>query len=214
MKPVLAVETSGILCSVSVYFDDNRFYESNILEKHSHSEKLFEAVDQTLASAKISLKDLEGIAVSSGPGSFTGLRIGLSAVKGLAMGANLPVALIPTFDALALQISSYLPDNTKFVIANSVNVEEAYYGKFQVKANNYIFVEILQIIKKAELSSKTKDSLVFGNAAHGKEIRISAPNASFVGKWCKDFGNELFTLDYDYLEPHYLKNFIIKERKK
>ena len=73
----------------------------------------------------------------------------MSAVKGLAFASTLPVIAVPTFEALALQAAKFIPDKvTQFVIANKVNIEEIYFSKFQIKGNNYIFVENLQIIKR------------------------------------------------------------------
>jgi tRNA threonylcarbamoyladenosine biosynthesis protein TsaB len=214
MKPILSIETSGALCSAVLFYNENKFYQFKLLEKHSHSEKLFLCIDSILKSTGVKLNECRGIAVSSGPGSFTGLRIGLSAAKGLAAGAEIPIALIPTFDALALQISGYLKDEDEFAIGNRVGSEEVYYARFKIKGNNYIFAENLQIISNEEFLQKVENLNVFGNAVQNQKSLISAPDALFVAQWCSTFGNDFFTYDYDYLEPNYLKNFIVKERKK
>ena len=215
-KPVLAIETSQSLCSVCVYFSDEIFYEMNINLKNSHAEKLFEATDFVLKSSGVNAKDLDAIAVSAGPGSFTGLRIGMSAAKGLAFGAKLPIVSVPTFEAMALQIANYLKCDSDFFIANKVNVEELYFAKFQVKGNSYIFTENLGIIKRDEFGKRIKNTLTFGNVfpLDGKIKNLSAPNSSFIAKWCNLFGEKLKVYDYDFLEPNYLKNFVVKERKK
>jgi len=217
-KPILSIETSGILCGVSVYFDDGKYFTVNIHQKNVHAEKLFECIDSVITSASISLDDLCAIAISAGPGSFTGLRIGMSATKGLAFGSHLPIIPVPTFDALALQISSYLPDGTEFFIANKVNVEEIYFAKFKVIGNSYIFAEGLKIIHREELLSKVGDQLTFGTACINYDCKNFKPNVSmpdpfYVAKWSKLFGEDKVLIDYDYLEPNYLKNFIIMERK-
>jgi tRNA threonylcarbamoyladenosine biosynthesis protein TsaB len=116
---------------------------------------------------------LGAVAVSSGPGSFTGLRIGMSAAKGIAFGADLPIIPVPTFEALALQIASGLNEGTNFVIANKVNVEELYYAKFKVTGNSFIFTENLGIISKEDLDINAPDTLFYGNAAGIN--RISSP---------------------------------------
>ncbi|MHB1686051.1 MAG: tRNA (adenosine(37)-N6)-threonylcarbamoyltransferase complex dimerization subunit type 1 TsaB [Ignavibacteriaceae bacterium] len=216
-KPILAIETSQSMCSVCVYFSDENFFEMNVNLKNSHAEKLFETIDFVLKSSGIQAKDLDSIAVSAGPGSFTGLRIGMSAAKGLAFGAKLPIVPVPTFEAMALQFSSYLNDESEFIIANKVNVEEVYFAKFQIKANSYIFVENLAILTRDEFEKRKKNNLVFGSAVpvkiEGKIKNISAPYSSFVAKWCNLFGEKFKIFDYDFLEPNYLKNFIVKERK-
>ncbi|MFO7444994.1 MAG: tRNA (adenosine(37)-N6)-threonylcarbamoyltransferase complex dimerization subunit type 1 TsaB [Ignavibacteriaceae bacterium] len=210
LKPVLAIETSGSLCGAAVYFSDEKFYEVNIQQKNIHAEKIFEVVDNVLNSAGTKLNELSAVAVSSGPGSFTGLRIGMSAAKGLAFGASLPIIPVPTFEALALQISSYLPENAVFAIANKINSDEIYYAKFQIKSNNFIFAEELQIIDKVNLNKKIEGSITFGNAAAGSKISVPAP--VYIAKYSMLIKEKL-TFDYDYLEPDYLKNFTIKERK-
>jgi tRNA threonylcarbamoyladenosine biosynthesis protein TsaB len=213
IKPFLAIETSGSLCSVCAYFNEEKYFELNISLKHSHAERLFILTDQVVALSQVNLKDYEGIAVSSGPGSFTGLRIGMSAAKGLALGANLPIYSVPTFEALALHISNYLPEGTEFAIAVKVNTLEIYFARFYVKSNNYIFTENLQIITYAEFLQKTKNLLVFGNTGQNSVTeRITAPPGSGIARWARLNGKGIF--DYDFIEPNYMKNFIIKEKKK
>ena len=95
--------------------------------------------------ALITQDDLKMIAVSDGPGSFTGLRIGMSAAKGMADALSIPIIPVPTFEALALQISSFLDEN-EIVIANKINRDEVYFAKFQIKMNSFIFTEELKIL--------------------------------------------------------------------
>ena len=212
-KPILAIDTSQNLCGAAVVFNRSKYFETVINLKNSHSEKIFDIIDKTLALAEIELKDLDCIAVSAGPGSFTGLRIGLSAAKGLAMGAVLPICLVPTFEAIAIQLSEILPDETDFVIANKVNVEEVYYSRFHIKSNNYIFAENLRLINVSELTEKSKGYSVFGNVVN-KDDLFSTPRPLFVAEWCRLKGTQLKTNEYDFLEPNYFKNFIAKESKK
>lgn len=215
-KPLLSIETSGSLCGACVYFSDDKYFETNILLKNSHAEKLFDAIDYVMKSAEVQPEMLNAIAVSAGPGSFTGLRIGMSAAKGIAFGAGLPIVSVPTFEALALEASTFLPEGTTFIIANKVNIEEIYYAKFFIKSNNYIFVDNVRIINHGEFKKLAENSMVFGNVTEEdfqrvvkKKINLSSPSPKFVAKWCKQFGSGLFNFEYDYLEPEYLKNFII-----
>jgi|ERR1035438_1934025 tRNA threonylcarbamoyladenosine biosynthesis protein TsaB len=213
IKPILAIETSGNLCGAAVYFDHSKYFEIIVNFKNSHSGMLFDVIDKTLNFAGIQLKDLECIAVSSGPGSFTGLRIGYSAVKGLAFGSLLQVCPVPTFEALALQILRVRIEGGDFIIANKVNVEEVYYARFHIKSNNYIFAEKLQIINISELLEKSKGYPIFGNAIN-KDNEYSAPRPLYVAEWCILYGAEYKTFNYDLLEPNYFKNFIVKEFNK
>ena len=218
-KPILAIETSDILCSAALYFNNEKYFQSNINLKHSHSEKLFEIIEFLFETANVGKKQISGVAVSGGPGSFTGLRIGMASAKGIAMAANVPVAAVPTFEALAYQVSHCINENSQVIIANKVNRDEVYYSKFQISANSYIFVDELTILNNDDFIAKAQKNKVFGNATallegnHSTES-VSSPSAEFVAKWAIKFGKDKFNYDYNYLEPNYLKKFLIKERKK
>jgi len=97
----LAVETST-LSGGAALLDGERVVGEYVLDvRVTHSERLLTAIDQLLTDAGWSARDLEGLAVAVGPGSFTGLRVGLSTVKGLALALSIPVAAVPTLDAMA-----------------------------------------------------------------------------------------------------------------
>jgi tRNA threonylcarbamoyladenosine biosynthesis protein TsaB len=157
--------------------------------------------------------------VSNGPASFTGLRIGMSAAKGIAQALSIPIIPVPTFEALALQISSFLPDRTEFIISNKVGRDELYFAKFQIMGNNYIFSEELKIVPFFEQGSIPKENLIFGNALNSgaenanNSRNISAPDPEFIAKWAVTFGIDKMTTDIDFLEPNYIKDFIVKEKK-
>jgi len=212
VKPILAIETSGASGSVALYYSDDKYFEAVIKDKRAHSEKLLISVDEVLNSAGIKIKDVMAIAVSAGPGSFTGLRIGMSAAKGLAFGAGLPIIPVPTFDAIALRISSELEEGNEFIIANKVNSDEIYYAKFQIKDNSYIFVDALQILKLADIGNKNAANK-YGNVFTDDSGNMSVPGAVYIAKWAVSYGNSLLTLNYDYIEPNYLKNFIVKVKR-
>ena len=214
-KPVLALETSERICGVCLYFDEERFYEFSMLLKNAHSEVIFDLVDKVLKMSGTEINQVAGIAVSAGPGSFTGLRIGMSTAKGLAFGASLPIAPVPTFEAMAYQLVDFLSEGTEFIIANKVNSEEAYFAEFQIKSNNYIFVHNLTIIDTQKIENRVKNKLIFGNAVKNEsKTCFTAPSAKYIAKWFEKFGKGLLTLEYDFLEPNYLKDFIIKGMKK
>ena len=97
----LAVETST-LSGGAALLDGEWVVGEYVLDvRVTHSERLLTAIDQLLTDAGWSARDLEGLAVAVGPGSFTGLRVGLSTVKGLALALSIPVAAVPTLDAMA-----------------------------------------------------------------------------------------------------------------
>jgi len=216
-KPILALETSENICGVCIYFSDEKYFSSAINLKHSHSEMIFEITESLFKIAGIRPPDLDSIAVSEGPGSFTGLRIGFSAAKGMAYGAKLQIIPVPTYEALAFQLSSILKENDEFIISNKVNKDEVFFSKFQIKGNNYIFVEDLTILTKELFIQKSEAFKVFGNASilNGKQVEYPyVPDPLFVAKWAVEFGMSRKTFNYDFLEPNYLKDFIIKEKNK
>ncbi len=215
-KPILAIESSGRVCGASVYYDDDKYTSVSVIWKNRHSDKLFDVINQALQLADVALSDLKWIAVSSGPGSFTGLRIGMSAVKGIAFGLSLPVLPVPTFEALAFQISSSLTKDTEFVILNKVNTEESYIEKYSTTEDSYKVTEKLHIIPINKIAIYTSKFLTFGNSTEKKmsKIEISQPQPESIARWSNLYGRELLTYDYDYLEPNYVKNFIVKEKKK
>jgi tRNA threonylcarbamoyladenosine biosynthesis protein TsaB len=98
---VLAVETSSLAGGVAL-LDDERLVAEYLLDVSvTHSERLMAAVDRVLADARWTPRDLDGLAVAVGPGSFTGLRIAVSTAKGLALALDRPIAAVPTLDAMA-----------------------------------------------------------------------------------------------------------------
>jgi tRNA threonylcarbamoyladenosine biosynthesis protein TsaB len=98
---VLAVETSTLAGGVALLDGERVVGEYRLDVSLTHSERLMAVIDRVLGDARWTVETLEGLAVSVGPGSFTGLRIGISAVKGLALALSVPIAAVPTLDAMA-----------------------------------------------------------------------------------------------------------------
>jgi tRNA threonylcarbamoyladenosine biosynthesis protein TsaB len=98
---VLAVDTSTMAGGVALLEDERVVGESLLDVRTTHSERLMLAVDRALADAGWAAESLDGLAVAVGPGSFTGLRIGLATVKGLAFALGCPIAPVPTLEAMA-----------------------------------------------------------------------------------------------------------------
>lgn len=101
---VLAVESATLSGGVALLDDDRLLGEITLNIAITHSERLMSAVDRLLADCGLAPAELGGLAVSVGPGSFTGLRVGLATVKALAMALDLPVAPVPTLDGLASRL--------------------------------------------------------------------------------------------------------------
>ncbi len=99
---VLAVDTSGPVCGVAIADGERVLYEAAAVNRFTHSVNLMPMVDQALAHTGLALSDIGLLAAVTGPGSFTGVRIGVSTVKGLAHGAGLPCVGVDALEALAL----------------------------------------------------------------------------------------------------------------
>jgi tRNA threonylcarbamoyladenosine biosynthesis protein TsaB len=101
---VLAIETSTLAGGVAL-LDDGRVVAEYALDVAvTHSERVMAAVDSLVRDARWHPRDLQGVAVAVGPGSFTGLRIGLATAKGLALALDIPIAAVPTLDAMAAML--------------------------------------------------------------------------------------------------------------
>jgi tRNA threonylcarbamoyladenosine biosynthesis protein TsaB len=98
---LLAIETSTLAGGVALLDGDRLVGEYLLDVRVTHSERLMAALDRVLHDAGVTLDEIDALAVAVGPGSFTGLRIGLGTAKGLAFGRDLPVAAVPTLDAMA-----------------------------------------------------------------------------------------------------------------
>jgi tRNA threonylcarbamoyladenosine biosynthesis protein TsaB len=98
---ILGIETSTKTGSVAIVSEDGVVAQYSLNIEVTHSERLMSTVDRLLKDTGLAVHDLGGFSVAIGPGSFTGLRIGLSTVKGLALGTGKPIAAVPTLQALA-----------------------------------------------------------------------------------------------------------------
>ena len=130
MATVLAIDTSAkpVSCAVA---QDNRilasFYANTGL---THSQTLMTMVEQTLQMTNLTVDQLDAIAVNAGPGSFTGVRIGVSAVKGIAFTNDIPCISVSTLEAMAQQVSA--PSNTLICGAMDARCQQVYTALFEI----------------------------------------------------------------------------------
>ncbi len=103
---ILAVDTSGPVCGVAIAKDDQVLYEGIAVNKHTHSASLLPMIDEALTRCGLTVRDVDRFAAVVGPGSFTGVRIGVSTIKGMAHGAGKPCAGVNALQALAAGISA------------------------------------------------------------------------------------------------------------
>ena len=101
---ILALDSSGLVASVAVVEDDNMLAEYTVNYKKTHSQTLLPMLDEICRMIELDLEEMDAIAVSAGPGSFTGLRIGSATAKGLGLALKKPLIGVPTVDALAYNL--------------------------------------------------------------------------------------------------------------
>ena len=101
---ILAVDTSTIVATAAVVSEEKLICETIVNYKKKHSEKLLPAIDHMLADAGLTIAEMDGFAIVAGPGSFTGLRIGMATVKGFAQALDKPVVPVSTLEALAYNL--------------------------------------------------------------------------------------------------------------
>lgn len=100
---ILAIDTSAQSCGVAIVSDQSLIAETTLSIKQTHSKHLIQIMDMLMVLSNLNINDIDGFAVTVGPGSFTGLRIGISSIKGLALAANKPVVGVSSLDAIAMQ---------------------------------------------------------------------------------------------------------------
>ena len=159
---ILAVDTSSEICSVAILENDNVIVENSLNDGKTHSENLMTIMENTLEENKIKLSDIDLIACSVGPGSFTGIRIGVSSIKAIAEVLDVPVAAVTSLEALAKNVE--LKDVTIVSLIDAKN-DQVYAGIFDDEYNKkeeYIADSIYTVIERV----KGYDNVIFvGNAA-------------------------------------------------
>jgi len=151
---ILSVDSATPVAGVAI-IDQNKILAENFLNTgNTHSEQLLPLVAQTLQGVKLTLKDIDGIAVSIGPGSFTGLRIGLATAKGLAQVGKIKLAAVPTLDALAQNLVG-----TRGYICPILNARksEVYTALYETRGSELNRISEYQALSPAVLCQQLKE---------------------------------------------------------
>ena len=134
---ILALETATAVCGVALVENGKAILEHSFEAMHMHAEKLALMINDLLSEQNLKPADLAGIAVSIGPGSFTGLRIGLSTAKGLAFACTLPLVTVPTLKALALNALLSSPAQGKIFLLPLLDAKrDEVYGALYLPEGN------------------------------------------------------------------------------
>lgn len=151
----LAVDTSSKICAVAILEDNNKIDEISLDNGKTHSENLMPILKEVLERNNLKLSDFNLISVSVGPGSFTGIRIGIASIKPLAEVYNLPVASVTSLESLARNVENVEFDTTIISLIDARN-NQVYAGVFDNDYNlkEEIAEDIEVVLKKAEKFSK------------------------------------------------------------
>lgn len=222
MPLILNIETSTTLCSVSIAKEGIILASKEVNEGYTHAENLHVFMQEVLAKAGTTTKDLSAVAVGSGPGSYTGLRIGVSAAKGLAYALQIPLIAVNTLQTMAYTAIQVNNSDGLFCSMLDARRMEVYAAIF-AKDLNTIKETSAQILPEALSFFDTgKTTYFFGDGMPKcKELLHQIPNSHFIeGIVPSGFGlaklsykkylNDQFE-DVAYFEPFYLKDFLIKK---
>lgn len=227
MSCILNIETSTETCSVAVAQDGGIIFEKINNEPNSHTKYLAKFVEEALSFAESHAIPLDAVAVSSGPGSYTGLRIGVSTAKGICYGKNVPLIAIPTLKLLCV----------KPLLSDDIEDENALLCPMidarRMEAYTAIYDRALQEVRevKAEvIDANTYNEWLdkglvyfFGNGAEKCKEIINHPNARFIDNVIPTAKSMLPLAelaiakgqyeDVAYFEPFYLKDFVAIKSK-
>lgn len=164
---ILALDTSTENCSVALTVDDQIFYRSEVSPR-GHTTKILPMVDDVLCEAGIKLNDIDVLAYGRGPGSFTGVRIGIGIAQGLAFGANLPMVGISTLAAMA-QALYRINGAENAACAIDARMSEVYWGRYSRQDNGeWLSVDEECVIDPQKLAENIEaDSFMWTKAGTG-----------------------------------------------
>jgi tRNA threonylcarbamoyladenosine biosynthesis protein TsaB len=233
---ILGIETSTAVCSVglsrlvhtSIGGRTNEIdlqSEKSLVESHIHSEKLLTLIQELCDEQKLELAQFDGVAVSIGPGSFTGLRIGLSTAKGLSYAIEKPLIAVPTFESIAKSAMTAHPECTRIIVCIDAKQLEYYIGAYE--QSNGTLQEVLPVhigsISSALQSVSPTTVVVTDHKDDVKKEIIDSIKIVDVFPYCR--GDIIARLAHEklnagernvwnQLEPKYLKDFIVRTQLK
>ena len=234
MARILNIETATHVCSVALGVDGNVVTMRENKEGRSHASLLAYFIGEILEEQKIRVSQLDAISISQGPGSYTGLRIGVSTAKGLCYGAGIPLIAVPTLQSLAAGLmeqfnqtgrAKTMDDQTLLVPMLDARRMEVYSALYNTRLERVREVKPEIIDANSFGDWLDKYNLIFaGSGAPKVRETISHPNAEFVddvelsARFMAQLSDDRFTNqqfeDVAYFEPFYLKEFIATKPRK
>lgn len=227
MAYIISIETATPIGSVALHKQGNMVAIRQNEDQKKHGEKITSFIEEVVKEAGITLQQIDAIAVSKGPGSYTGLRIGVSAAKGLCYGLNIPLIAVNTLEGLTASpiLKTYKEKDFLFCPMIDARRMEVFCALYDSTGNEIQNTQAL-IINEDSFSEllNQKQIVFYGNgAAKCKEI-IKHPNAIFVDNVIAsanavgEIAYQKYKLqkfeDMAYFEPFYLKEFVATVSKK
>ena len=227
MSCILHIETSTEVCSVAVSQDGATIFKQEDFNGPSHATVLGVYVDEALSFTDNHAIPLDAVAVSCGPGSYTGLRIGVSMAKGICYGRNLPLIGIPTHKVMCVPVllRQELPEDALLCPMIDARRMEVYATIYD-RALNEIRPTSADVIDENSYAEFLEKHPVyfFGNGADKCREKLTHPNAHFIdkiyplAKWMFPLAEKANATqdfkDVAYFEPFYLKEFVASTPKK
>lgn len=224
MSCILHIETSTNVCSVAVSNDGECIFNKEDFSGPNHAERLGEYVDEALSFADSHAIPVDAVAVSSGPGSYTGLRIGVSMAKGICYGRNIPLLSVPTLELLSVPVllgHDEIEDDAlicPMLDARRMEVYAAVYNR-ALQPVRPIQADVVDADTYKEWLDR-HPVYFFGNGATKCMETINHPNARLIkdivplAKWMFPLAEKKIakgeTEDVAYFVPFYLKDFVAK----
>ena len=221
---ILCLETATPVCSVALNEACCTLALRETEGQNAHSEKITNFIREAMETAKIDYRQLDAVAVSKGPGSYTGLRIGVSTAKGICYAADLPLMAIDTLEAMAYgmkeKLSSQITENDLLIPMIDARRMEVYAAIFDAKLNKIQDTAALVIDENSfEELQKDHHLWLFGDGApklkkvFEDQTNISIiegfkPSAAFMRPLAEKALREKDFVDVAYFEPFYLKDFV------
>lgn len=227
MSCILHIETSTEACSVAVSEDGMTVFNEEDLKGPSHAVQLGVFVDEALSFVDSRAMPIDAVAVSCGPGSYTGLRIGVSMAKGICYGRSVPLIALPTLQVMCVPVLLYqdLPEDAllcPMIDARRMEVYAAVYDR-ALNVKRETAADIVDEHSYLEFLDKGP-VYFFGNGSAKCREKITHPNAHFIeemrplAKWMFPLAEKAFLKgdfkDVAYFEPFYLKEFVASRPKK
>jgi len=221
MSLILNIETASKNCSVSLAKEGKTILCKEMSEEgYSHAEKLHVFIEEILNETNTNFQELKAVAISKGPGSYTGLRIGVSAAKGICYALNIPLISVDTLQVLAKQAKI---DEGIIIPMLDARRMEVYSAVFDKNYNKIMDVQA-EVVTAESYMEIEEDAYFVGDCQEKCKTVLTKPNFHFVSNIIFPSANEMSALshqkfvnqeweDVAYFEPFYLKDFMITKKQ-